>query len=313
MDLVPLFTTWTENVADKEEPRDPFKGVLCEITTKVKGKTTVRVRTEDAVVTVSIPSTELTSVAVMDLVEVNGNTVQQVKPWIQLVIDKAFMCKELVPNKSSSGEGRPFFIYSGRPNAPVWHKTEPGLHRIMEWEPEINNEKEGVVRVTLVQRQWSKLSAFSLDMPPMTMRMILESDQCEALLINDLDKWVAVMRGNPIPFYALVSVDGDATSESISLSTLAVRWDLLAYLEAFCLELSAKTVRSLIPIVAPGVRHAIHNISALGKVPIGTGWRYYALSANRTTQLDQLKEPMILFAAWTEPFSAKPDKKRAKK
>ncbi len=221
----------------------------------------------------------------------------------------------------------PFLIYSGMPNAPVWINSEPGLHRIVDWNPgpstwidkKDKNKVHGCVSVTFIQRQWSHLSEMSLVMPHLTMELTLGNEHCKPLLLTkDMDAWDAVMQANPIPFYALVCVDSEKSSGKpiITLSALAVHWDLRAYLERSCLELSAKTVKSFLPGVTGGdglSKDKVHNISALGKMPIGPGWRYYALTANGATHPDELESPAIIFTAWTEVRSSEPSKKKTKR
>jgi hypothetical protein len=300
MELADFFTAWGEKAPsspDTATASSSAQGVLCSMSTK--GTTTtfrVQVPAQQELVSASISAAaDLKGQAMpelMDEVAIDGGVVRCVTPWRQLVADKANEHVPLPLPQSGGGQGRPFLVYSGMPNAPVWINTEPGLHRIVEWNPPYS--------VTFFQRQWLSFYEMSLTMPQWTMQLTLCEKHCEPLMGKNVEEWEYVMQANPVPFYALVRVDDNECGQQqrISLSALAVQWDLQPYLERFCLEVSPKTVKSLVPSVAVVVeanKDRVYNISATNKMPTGPGWRYYALTANRA----KLEGPSILFAAWT--------------
>jgi len=159
------------------------------------------------------------------------------------------------------------------------------------------------LNVTFYQRQWQKPEDLRIDMDIMTMKLVLWSDQCNQLFPEeeDLTTWTAIMKVNPIPFYAAVCVDGSFSKKGeISLSTLAIHWDLRTYLKDSCLELSLATVKKWLPTTKVAAAafvdkgDGVVNMSATGHVP--PGCRYYALTANGAKSADQLAKPLILFA-----------------
>jgi hypothetical protein len=289
---------------------------------------------------VSLPTEQATEVVPMELVAlegckekvlddgrvfINAKSVQQVKPWAEVVADKALMSKQLVPMPfPTKGKGEPFLIYSGMPSASAASASYPGFHRKIEWDAsETTWRGQRRLAVTFTQRQWAVKADVSPDMPVLTLKMLMWTNQCKQLLLEegggdelDLDSWTAIMKVNPVPFYASVCVDGKySNAKTISLSTLAVHWDLRTYLEGSCLELGAKTVQTWIPVTASDDEEEdqdrdqdqdIINISARGEIPMGAKWRYYAMTANGAKRAEKLEKPLILFAVRTTIPSAAP-------
>jgi hypothetical protein len=241
---------------------------------------------------------------------INAKSVRQELPPTEVVANTALMSKEqLVPMPFPvSGKGNPFLMYSGTPHNPASVAACPGFHRRNTW----NTGKEGELRleVTFEQRQWKVRADVRKDMPILTMRMVLWDDQCKQLLLGgDMKRehLSAIVKANPVPFYASVCVDGKYSMPSkLSLSTLAVHWDLRTYLEKSCLELSATDIKERVPKTtsAKDIDEDIINISATGKVPVGPKWRYFAMTANRATSAKEVKEPMILYAVQVKKAEA---------
>jgi hypothetical protein len=253
----------------------------------------------------------------------NAKGVRTVMPWHEVVVTKKSMfSSELVPMPLPEKEEKSnaFLIYSGAPNAPESFATMPGFHRIVEWNNNVTTarrkgESERRLSVNFYQRQWSSEAELRIDLEPFTMTMILWSDQCNQMLLDggslSQESWTAIAKANPIPFYAAVCVDGTYTkgTQSISLPTLSVQWDLRSYLESSsCLELKVSKVKKLIPDKSSSStsrrssgdeKKEIINMSATGHVPTGQGWRYYAMTANGAKTVDQLADPMVLFAVLT--------------
>ncbi len=240
----------------------------------------------------------------------NAKSVRQVKPWTQVVSDKAIMSKEFIPMPiPTAGKGLPFLICSGTPTDPVLVASFPGFRRRIKWNTQ-NDEPR--LEVTFKQWHWNTRSDVREDMPYLTMKMVLWDEQCQQLLLGGkmaADRLRAIVKANPVPFYASVCVDGNYSNDKenkLSLSTLAVHWDLRTYLENSCVELSAKGMQTLVPATtsAKDLGQDIINVSATCKVPLGAKWRYYAMSANCATSLEEVKEPMILYAVQTKEAEA---------
>jgi hypothetical protein len=270
----------------------------------------------------------------------NAKTIRVVKPWRQVVADTGFMSKELVPMPLPTG--RPFLIYSPAPDTPLLYDTVPGLHRISTWDLASvtwnNKATKGTERrltITFEQRQWLNSSDAKPDTKPLNMRMTIWERSCNQLFAGgDLDMWKAIIRANPVPFYAVVSVDAQyTTSESVSLTTLAIHWDLRKHLEAKCIKVTAEQAQSLISSkskgkktargLAPTDKDGLINISETGVMPLSSQneWCFYVMTANGATSFEQLVQPMIVFAAAGEAAqaaaeaeeAAKPPTKKAKK
>jgi hypothetical protein len=301
-------------------------------------------------VTISLPSSSvLSQLEPMDLVVLEGchekmiddgrvflnaKTVRVHMPWRQVVADREIMSKELVPMPlpDKEGVGRPFIIYSGSLSSPLLYETVPGLHRKVEWDTTsvtfVNKKTKATERRLMVifeQRQWRTITEANAEVKPLFMRMPIWDRSCRQLFSSgDLNKWTAIIRANPIPFYAVVYVDGKhTTADSVSLSTLAVHWDLRTYIELSCLELTAEQTQTALGSASSSSNSSstkdadgLVNVTDTGVIPQGKEWHYYAMTANNAKEADELEEPMVLFAAFTAVAAAaakKPVTKKAKK
>jgi hypothetical protein len=257
----------------------------------------------------------------------NAKTVRVHMPWRQVVADRAFMSKELVPMPlpGKKGVGRPFVIYSSSPSTPLIYESVPGLHRMVAWDTTsvtwVNKKKvtERRLMVTFEQRQWRTKAEANPDAKPLVMRMPIWDRSCRQLFSSgDLNKWASIIMANPIPFYAVVCVDGDYTTiDSISLSTLSVHWELRSYLESSCLELTAEQTQAALGSASSSNSSSskdadgLVNVTDTGVIPQGKEWRYFAMTANGAKEADELEEPMVLYAVATAA-AAKPKTKKAK-
>jgi hypothetical protein len=270
----------------------------------------------------------------------NVKTVRLSRPWRQVVA--ADLSKELVPMPLPGKDevGRPFIIYSGTPSAPAFYGSVPGLHRKITWPDAgdttfVNKKKNNAVNrrlmLTLEQFQWQTKAEANASAKPLHMRMPIWDDSCRQLFGgDDMRRWTSIITANPIPFWAVVSVDGEHSKpDSLSLSTLSVHWDLRTYLESSCLELTAEQTQMALGNHKSNKSKAttvgdIVNVTDSGVMPQGKKWRYYAMTANRATAVQDLQEPMVLFAVTTNTaavsaasvssstIAKKPVKKKAK-
>jgi hypothetical protein len=254
----------------------------------------------------------------------NAKAIRVVMPRRQVIAD---LSKELIPMPlpEKGCFGRPFVIYSGSPTAPVFHQTVPGLHRRILWDLNTvtwtNKKTKNTDRrlaVAFEQRQWKTNADANADAKPLNMRMIIWDQSCAELISGDIDTWKAMISANPVPFYAVVCVDGQyTTKETISLSTLAIHWDLRNYLESSCLELTEEQVQSTLSGSggkASPAKNDLVNITKTGTIPRGKEWRFYAMTANNARRFEELQEPMILYAvASAAVATAEPATKKAKK
>jgi hypothetical protein len=249
----------------------------------------------------------------------NVKAIRLSQPWRQVVADAAVMSKELVPMPlpAKDGVSRPFIIYSGSVSNPLFYKTVPGLHRKVTWATSaenatwVNKKKKNVTErrlmLTLEQFQWQTKAEANANAKPLVMRMPIWDRSCRQLFGGDeMRRWTSIITANPIPFWAVVSVDGEHSGpDLISLSTLAVHWDLRTYLESSCLELTADQMQTALGSSSSNKTSAkvptgdIVNVTDSGVVPQGKKWRYYAMTANRAKTFEELQEPMVLYAATT--------------
>jgi hypothetical protein len=292
-------------------------------------------------VTVSLPSASVPSqLEPMDLVVLEGchekmiddgrvflnaKTVRVHMTWRQVVADRVFMSKELVPMPlpDKKGLGRPFVIYSGSLSSALLYESVPGLHRKVEWDTTsvtfVNKKTKATERrlmVTFEQRQWRTNTEANAEVKPLFMRMPIWDRSCRQLFSSgDLTKWASIITANPIPFYAVVYVDGEhTTADSISLSTLSVHWDLRNYLES-CLELTAEQTQAALGSASTSSNSSstkdedgLVNVTDTGVIPQGKEWRYYAMTANGAKEAEELEEPMVLYAVATTPSKSKAKK-----
>jgi hypothetical protein len=299
----------------------------------------VRKAAHDGVVPVSFPLAAHTSAEPMDLVVVEGceeasssdgrvflnaQTFRVVKRWRDVVAEST---QHMLT--SSQPIGPPFVIYSGTPTEPATSgAVAPGYHRAITWDPtkltwvsSRNRAEERRLTVSMTQRQWNTDSELRANPTPIKMSMFIWEDQCAQLgVTSDLAIWKAIMRCNPVPFYAMVAENKAFAKKSgeLSLSTYAVQWDLSTYLTKRCVALPLDMVRRLIKGTSSGTDQQIVNMTETGSAPTGTGWRYYAMTADPTnvTTADEVVEARcakVLFAVRIPEEKPKIGKKKAKK
>ncbi len=226
--------------------------------------------------------------------------------------------RELVPKEA----GRPFIMFVS--DAPVTYKEVPGLHRTtvwgdqrsVTWTNKTTNKAECRLRVAMEQRQWWTAAEAGPHAPVLLLSITLWDRFCRQL-IQDVDLWRAIMAVHPIPFYVLAHANEDLTT----LTVLAVHWELRKYLESDCMELELEQVQTLMPKSAKKAATIVPDkdglVNMTDKKVIPTGgeeWRYYALSANRASTMEELEGgvPMLLFAVETKKVKAPSGTKRAR-
>jgi hypothetical protein len=344
MDPGQLFSLWSSPqasaVSAASGPTVSFSATLCSFSVTgnfVKYRTVptgdldpmVRGAIHDGIVSVSFPLVAHTTAEPMDVIMVEGcaeagspdgrvflnaNTVRVVKCWRDVV--QASTQHVLHPLSQSQKMGPPVVVYSGMPTEPAMSgNVAPGYHRLIEWDPTKltwvstrNHMEERRLTVNMTQRQWDTDSELRSNPKPIKMSMFIWEDQCAQLGIsNDLAVWKSIMRCNPVPFYAMVAENKTFGKKNgdISLSTFAVQWDLSTYLTKHCVVLPLDMIRKLIKNTGGSSDQQIVNMSETGSAPTGSGWRYYAMTADPTNittpkQVVETSCAKVFFALRTE-------------
>ncbi len=257
-------------------------------------------------------------------VRVKVRSMRRVAPWTNLIELERLAAARFLPAEHKLGPVHT--IYSGSFIKAVCHTTPTfGLHRLAFWDSTsvtcVNPKTQGEERhisISFKQRQWEYKSEAREDPDPVSLTMSIDEDQCRQLpgngLTGNLDEWKAIMTVNHIPFYALVA----AKDDKISLSTLAVQWDLVTYLETRCVKIPVEVMCQLVPGSSStlALEGEVINISHLGAVPLGPQWHYYAMTADpaqikTTRQVAEAKCARLFFAV-RRTTTEQPSLKKAK-
>ena len=342
MDPGELFSIWSSSSSSSSQPTVSFSATLCSgpvpsgnfekyrLIPIAELDPMIQKAVHEGVLYVSLPVAARTSAEPMDVVVVEGceessssdgrvflnaQSIRMVKSWRDTVGESM---QHVLPES-------PFIIYSGTPKEPASSGVvAPGYHRVIEWDPSKltwvstrNRKEERRLKVTMTQRQWNTDSDLRSDPKPIKMSMFIWEDQCAQLgVTSDLTVWKDLMRCNPVPFYAMVAENktyGKKNGE-LSLSTFAVQWDLSTYLTKHCVALPFDTVRKLIKGTTSSSDQQIVNMTECGSAPTGSGWRYFAMTADPTNiktpdQVVDARCAKVLFAVRSMDGGEKPKKK----
>lgn len=214
-------------------------------------------------------------------VYLNPIAVERVTPWTQRDTT------ESVPMPLPVVGTGPLFVLRW---APVAINSAPGIHRkLVTWGlmPGGNDRR---LEVTLVQRQWTTFAeAHTTQL--LTVTLVIWNDQCLQLpgpgLTPDLALWKRVMPHHVVPFTAACRVNAKYCGPGkISLLIVAIQWELQAYVEDQCPELSLAAMQALFKRQARAAPAApIVSITAMGELPPDpTHWRFYALCTPNTQE-----------------------------
>ncbi len=301
MDYASLFTTWAAPAAAADGAVTSIQGLLvaghvqgdrARLQLRVPEGHVVSALVSHGVVSLSVPSTALAVVDVLDEVRVvdcvertaadgrvflNATTVVRATPWTHLDTN------EPVPMPLPVDGKGPVFLIRWATGGTA---TAPGVHRVLATWELVPNVTDRRLRTTLVHRQWVTLKE-APDAQPLTLSLTLWDNFCRQLpgdgLTPDLALWKRVMPHHVVPFTAACCVDARFCKPGVSaLSILGIQWELQAYLEEKCTTVALKDMQDLFPSRKAAAAAAPTTTTLLvitGQLPADpTQWRYYAMA-----------------------------------